>query len=125
MSKDIDEMHPIDLAFPVLALLAALWFAWLGIRWLDSNLAATDYCTDYTKVVSIEPIFEDDGKYEDETYLVRYENGLLESKDNGKIPPYKCLSWAEVKDGEPVSPGWKKSNYGHWDSQVNWGNRDD
>ena len=101
----------------VASLAVGLSITVLSFRWLDVNLAPTHYCTEYTAVQSIVPVFEDNGKNEDESYIVKYADGTTASKEQGEIEPYRCTNIEAVKDNEPVDPKWKVAKFAR---DVTW-----
>lgn len=87
----------------------------VGIGWFIASRPTT-YCTDWVKAVSIEPSFEDNGKHEDEQYVVKYEDGSVTGQDQGLIPFARCTAQTRVHQSDK-QPGWKEvSTWG----DVNW-----
>ena len=50
--------------------------SWVGTTW-GKRYDVKTYCTEWSKVVSIEPVYEDNGKYEDEAFIVKWDNGSV------------------------------------------------
>lgn len=64
--------------------------------WWYASSQPTTYCTDWVKVESIKPTNRDNGKHEDEQYIVTYKDGSLEGFDQGGIPYARCINKVEV-----------------------------
>lgn len=74
------------------------------------------YCTSWVRAVSIESTNADNGKYSDEQYVVKYEDGTVEGKSQGDIPYARCTRKVKVMSAD-AKPSWKPvDSYG----EVNW-----
>ena len=80
----------------------------LGI-WKYASNRPTTYCTKWTRAKSIEPTNSDNGKYSDEQYIVKYEDGSVAGQDQGAIPYARCTDKVRVHHSQKQL-GWKTVN---------------
>lgn len=65
------------------------------------------YCASIKKIVKADPIFEDNGKYEDESYRVTYEDGSIGLVDQAAMKSgYYCASERYMSDADAKTRGW-------------------
>jgi hypothetical protein len=87
-----------------------LWGWWVR-NWQAFNstmsVEGDYYCQSLKKIVKAEPIFEDNGKHEDESYRVTYEDGSVGLIDQATMKSgYYCVSEAWVKSNKPAPKDW-------------------
>lgn len=103
MSKTKDYLETTLVVLVVGAIsLAVLYLIGIGLRgfWRSIEEPAGYYCSSLKKIVQADPIFEDDGKYEDESYRVTYEDGSIGLVDDATLRSgYYCVSedWMRAK----------------------------
>lgn len=98
MSKE-----PLDLAGMVAtsALILIVVAVIVGPIWavyVYAQSRPTTYCTEWTRAVSIQPTNHDNGKYSDEQYVVKYEDGSQDGQSQGDIPYARCTNKVRVRD---------------------------
>lgn len=87
------------------------WWRWHVHNWqsFQNNLATRgeSYCSSIKRIVDVEQIFEDNGKYEDESYKVKYDDGTVGLVDEAQMKSGTyCVSQKFIKDHESVPEGW-------------------
>lgn len=109
MAKKIVEGLLLVLAvFGTIALgLAIVWVIVKGFRavWPDhfGGIPSSSYCLQYKKIVSAEPLYEDNGKHEDEAYRIKFEDGSVGLLENGDAPTGEvCVKaeWMSDEEGQ-------------------------
>lgn len=98
------------LAFSVgLVCLYFLWQGWKAV-WPDRFFQITTrYCLEDKRIIKADPIFEDDGKHEDEAYRVSYEDGTVGLVDQARLQTGKvCTKTVDYYSNEPAAQGLTK-----------------
>lgn len=73
----------------------------------STSMSGDVYCKEVKKIVKADPIFEDNGKYEDESYRVTYEDGSVGLIDQAAMTSgYYCVSATFVKEGKTPPKDW-------------------
>lgn len=98
----------------VMPLGICILFAFAVYKLIDSR--PTTYCTKWVKAVSIEPTNSDNGKYSDEQYIVKYEDGSISGQAQGDIPFARCTSTVRTNHSKAKSE-WKIVSRG---GEVEW-----
>lgn len=106
-NRDIIYNLLISIVATTLIIFSVAWgFKQLGKLGNPFGRGGTTYCIEKKKVVKIQPIYEDNGKHEDENYRVEYDDGSIEATSRGDIKPYTCTKKKKVKTNNP-DPSWK------------------
>jgi hypothetical protein len=113
MSQEHDDDTPsaveaiLTLVFIFIGIVLFVMFArWFADGWHSFFEPRAYYCQSLKKIVEVEPLFEDNGKYEDESYKVKYEDGSTGLVDNAtQESGYYCVSQDWIKHSEAPS-GW-------------------
>ena len=87
-----------------------LW-GWHVRNWqaFDASMSGDGkyYCQSLKKIVQADPIFEDNGKYEGESYRVTYEDGSVGLIDQATMQSgYYCVSGTWVQSNKTPPEGW-------------------
>lgn len=84
--------------FVVFFLVPKAW-GWQVRNWQNFKEPRHGYCQELKKIVKADPIFEDNGKYEDESYRVTYEDGAVGLVDQAQMQSgYYCVGYSWEKD---------------------------
>lgn len=87
------------------------WGGFVLLRGMGRSMGAERgyYCQSLKKIVKAEPIYEDNGKYEDEAYRVTYEDGAIGLVDNATFSSgYYCVSETWMKTVDANNRGYVK-----------------
>lgn len=114
MSKDNEEViKGVATLIIGLVVIGCLWWSlpklwgWV-VRVHQNAWSGHDYyCQDLKKIVEADPLYEDDGKYEDESYRVKYEDGSVGLIDNATMKSGSyCVSESWLTPQEADRRGW-------------------
>lgn len=103
----------------VILVILAIWLVVVLFKkaWPDNfSIGTSTYCTQWVAVESIEPKHFDNGKYNDEMYVVKYKDGTVEGREQGNIEPYRCTEETTIRSNQKPDPQWKKIEYGN----ISW-----
>lgn len=117
MSKDTGIFEGIVYLVITIVVIAFCWWSvpklwgWWVRNWQRFNshisFEGKYYCESLKKVVKADPIFEDNGKHEDESYRVTYEDNSVGLIDQATMQSgYYCVSPRWVNEGERPPEGW-------------------
>lgn len=94
-TQDTLLLHLLSAVLAGIAIMLAV-LAFIGVKnwWTNTLFPVRDwYCQSVKKVVKADPIFEDNGKYEDESYRVTYDDGSVGIVDDAYMySGYYCVS---------------------------------
>jgi hypothetical protein len=109
-----EVLKTIAIAVAVIALIVGViaLIIWGLMRLADGPKT---YCTSWVKAIEIKPSYEDNGKHEDEQYVVKYEDGSVQGYDQGNMPFARCTNKVEVHPTQ-AKDEWKTVDY----DEVDW-----
>lgn len=97
----------------VVAYLCA-WAAIVGFKavWPDHFIEFKySYCLETKKIIKADPVFEDNGKYEDEAYRVTYEDGSIGLVDNAQMKSGEvCVKTIDLYEEDGIAQGLRKES---------------
>lgn len=102
-----DKQDVTGEVFGGIAVIVVIILIILGVRAIfhSAHNRPTTYCTAWTRAVSITPTNHDNGKYSDEQYVVKYEDGSIDGQDQGQIPYARCTN--KIRTASSPNPDWK------------------
>lgn len=111
MSKQILNVLAIMAAVVVVVIVAGagLMLAVYGLKavWPDHFMDfKTSYCLEDKRIIEVGGIYEDNGKYEDESYKVKYDDGTVGLVDQAQLKTGKvCVKTVSYYDDDPRAKG--------------------
>lgn len=111
MSKQDDINDILFAIFGFIALILVVIFCWWSFPriwsgWQELWATRNNYCSELKKVVKADPIFEDNGKHEDESYRITYEDGSVGLVSNPEVSSgYYCVNEQWITQEEATQKG--------------------
>jgi hypothetical protein len=109
----VEDDEKVGILFPLVATVGILVGAFLVVlawTWFQHWVVKQPYCTESTKIVKVEQLSRDGGKFEDEAYKLTFSNGSVGLISNAAAYGEVCLHSEVMHPSEKRAQGLRKES---------------